>query len=152
MSSSFSRLDWFDNAEQRPHPWPGLNWLTAMLVVPDVKKAVSFYEEVFGFVPIFELPDDQGELVFARLRYRGCNFTLSQESAFNFEGGSPQTTNNIPPFIFYVYVDDVDKLYAQAIAKGCRSLAEPNVQFWGDKTARLADPFGYRWDIALKVV
>ncbi|WP_019218193.1 VOC family protein [Legionella tunisiensis] len=71
MPSSLSRLDWFDNVEQRPHPWPGLNWLTAMLVVPDVKKALAFYEELFGFVPIFELPDDQGELVFARLRYRG---------------------------------------------------------------------------------
>ncbi|WP_019218194.1 VOC family protein [Legionella tunisiensis] len=50
-----------------------------------------------------------------------------------------------------MYVDNVDKLYVQAIAKGCRSLTEPNVQFWGDKTARLVDPFGYRWDIALKI-
>ncbi|RDI40056.1 VOC family protein [Aquicella lusitana] len=148
---SFSRLNWFDNVDERPHPWPGLNWLTAMLVVVDVKQAMNFYEEVFGIVPIFELPDETGRILFARMRYRGANFTLNQEGAFNFDGKAPITTSTIPPFIIYLYVDDVDKIYTEALLKGCKSLEEPHVEPWGDKKARLTDPFGYVWDIALKV-
>ncbi|MCE0722489.1 MULTISPECIES: VOC family protein [Legionella] len=148
---SFSQLNWFDNVNDRPHPWPGLNWLTAMLVVADVKKAMNFYAEVFGIVPIFELPDEAGQVVFARMRYRGTNFTLNQEGAFNFDGKSPVETNTTPPFIFYIYVDDVEKIYTKALQKGCKSMEEPHIEFWGDKKARLRDPFGYIWDIAFKV-
>ncbi|KTD18712.1 Glyoxalase-like domain [Legionella lansingensis] len=149
---SFSRLDWFDNVEERPHPWPGLNWLTAMLVVSDVKKAVNFYEEVFSIVPIFELPDENGRILFARMRYRGCNFTLTQEGAFNFDGKAPDATNTVPPFVFYIYVDDVDSVYSQALEKDCKSVEEPHSEFWGDKKARVIDPFGYIWDIACRMI
>ena len=85
------------------------------------------------------------------MRYRGCNFTLNQEGAFNFDGKAPASTQTISPFIFYLYVDDVDKIYVDAVSKGCKSLEEPHVEFWGDKKARLVDPFGYIWDIAFKV-
>ena len=148
---SFSRLNWFDNVEERPHPWPGLNWLTAMLVVPDVKETMNFYEEVFGIVPIFELPNPSGHIIFARMRYRGAIFTLYKEGEFNFDGKAPISTDSIPPFIIYLYVDNVDTVYAEALLNGCRSLEEPHVEPWGDKKARLTDPFGYVWDIAAKV-
>lgn len=148
---SFSRLNWFDNVNERPHPWPGLNWLTAMLVVTDVKQAMNFYEKIFGIVPIFELPDDSGQIVFARMRYRGVNFTLNLEGAFNFYGKSPRTTNTTPPFILYLYVDNIEETYSLALQHGCKSKEEPHMEFWGDKKARLEDPFGYIWDIALKI-
>lgn len=43
-----SKLDWFNNVENRPHPWEGmgLTWLTTALNVPDVKAAINFYTEV----------------------------------------------------------------------------------------------------------
>ena len=148
---TFCRLDWFDNVEERPHPWPGLNWLTAMLVVPDVTKAINFYEEVFGIVPIFQMPDETGNILFARMRYRGSNFTLNQEGTFNFDGKAPSTTANLSPFTFYLYVDDVDKIYSHALSKNCKSLEEPHMEFWGDKKARIADPFGYVLYIATKM-
>ncbi|EKD72035.1 MAG: glyoxalase/bleomycin resistance protein/dioxygenase [uncultured bacterium] len=121
-----------------------------MLVVPDVKQASNLYEKVFGIVPIFELPDDTGRILFARLRYRGSNFTLTQEGAFGFDGKSPATTNTTPSFIFYLYVDDVDAVYSAAITNGFQSLEEPHDEFWGDKKARVKDSYGYIWDVALK--
>jgi PhnB protein len=149
---SFSHPYWFANVEQRPHPWPGLNWLTAMLIVPDVKQAMVFYEKVFGIVPIFESPGQDGDIIFARMRYRGCNFTLNRQGEFNYNGKAPITAGNLPPFIFYLYVDNVDQVFADAISNGCQSLQEPHPEFWGDKKARLVDPFGYIWEIAMKVV
>ena len=74
------KIDWFKNVEHRDHPHPGLNWLTTTLSVPDVSKAVNFYTEVLEMVAISELEDEKtGELLFARIRYRGNNFVLNKE-------------------------------------------------------------------------
>lgn len=145
------KLDWFNNVEDRPHPWPGLNWLTATLIIKNVKQATEFYENVFGFVTIFELPSIQNdkELDFARMRYRGCNFIINREGCFNFNGKQP--TNETPPIIFYVYVDDVEHLALNAKNNSCLILEEPHLEFWGDKKTRLKDPFGYIWDFATKM-
>jgi PhnB protein len=60
-------LNWFDNIESRPHPWPGLNWLTMALSCSNVREAVAFYAKSLSFVPIFELPGEGEELLFARM-------------------------------------------------------------------------------------
>ena len=67
-----SKLDWFNNVENRPHPWEGmgLTWLTTALNVPDVKAAINFYTEVMKMVVISELEGDGGDVLFARIRYR----------------------------------------------------------------------------------
>lgn len=148
---SFSRLDWFDNVDSRPHPWPGLNWLTPMLYVSDVQTAVTFYENAFGFVTIFQLPEKDGTLNFARMRYRGTNFTISKEGSFEFDGVSPQQSNVTPPLTFYVYVDDVDQSMELALANGCKLLQAVRLEFWGDRKGRLRDPFGYIWELAMRI-
>lgn len=58
---------------------------------------------------IFDLPDseDAGNFIMTRLRYRGANFVLNKEG-FDYEGKAPATGNAASPFVFYVYVDDVD--------------------------------------------
>ncbi|EHK7310425.1 VOC family protein, partial [Escherichia coli] len=53
----------------------GLTWLTTALNVPDVKAAINFYTEVMKMVVISELEGDGGDVLFARIRYRGTNFT-----------------------------------------------------------------------------
>lgn len=143
---------WFDNIESRPHPWPGLIWVTAMINVPDVATARDLYSSVFGFVPIFEAhdPENLDEIVFARMRYRGANFVVTKEG-FDYEGQAPATTGTTSPFSFYVYVDDVAATYEQALAAGMTSVLKPDVMFWGDKRARLRCPFGYVWDLAQRL-
>jgi PhnB protein len=146
------RLDWFDNVEARTHPWPGLNWLTAMLYVPDCEAAIKFYEEAFYFVPIFQIPDNKGTTVFARMRYRGNNFTISKEGFPGYERyKSPKTCKATAQITFYVYVDDADKAIAHAEACGCKLLQPVELQFWGDRKGTLEDPYGYIWELATRV-
>lgn len=147
----FSRPDWFDNVEHRQHPWPGLNWLTPMLYVPNVLAALHFYERAFAFIPIFQAPDEGGSLSFARMRYRGSNFTLSKEGSFDFEGQCPQKSQALPPLMFYLYVDDVDHGMNQALSAGCELLQAARLEFWGDRKGRLRDPYGYIWELASRV-
>jgi len=144
-------LNWFDNVELRTHPWPGLNWVTTILSVPDVKKARDLYISAFNFVSIFDLPDETGELVTTRLRYRGSNFLLAKEG-LDYEGSAPSVNNSQAPIVFYVYVDDTEAAFTQAVNAGLKVLIEPSNTFWGDKRCRLKCPFGYVWDLAQRIV
>jgi PhnB protein len=143
------RLNWFDNVEYRPHP--GLNWLTTTISVPDVSRGIAFYTEVMEMVSISELEDpENGELLFARIRYRGNNFVLNKEH-WDFNAVAPVTSGQVSPFVFYLYVDNVKTLLeAVRKEKDAKVLAEPEMQFWGDLKARVQDPFGYIWDLAEK--
>lgn len=145
------KLNWFQNVEHRTHPHQGLNWLTATISVPNVVKAVNFYTEVMEMVSISELEDETGELVFARIRYRGNNFVLNKEH-WDFNAIAPITSGQVSPFVFYLYVDDV-KALVEEIRKDAEAkiLVEPEMQFWGDLKARIQDPFGYIWDLAEKI-
>ena len=48
----------------------------------------------------------------------------------------------------HLYVEDVDRVYAQAARAGAISVAEPADKFYGDRVARISDPCGNQWDIA----
>jgi PhnB protein len=50
--------------------------------------------------------------------------------------------------MFYLYVPKVDDVYRQALAAGATSFQEPADQFYGDRTAAVADSFGNKWYIA----
>jgi PhnB protein len=144
------KINWFENVEHRSHPWPGLNWVTTAICVPDARKAVNFYTDAMGFVAISELEDDAGALLFARMRYRGINFTVNKEG-WDSDCLSPLSSGQPSPFIFYLYVDDAEKLVGSMVAAGATVLTPAEKQFWGDLKARVKDPFGYVWDIAQKL-
>jgi PhnB protein len=48
----------------------------------------------------------------------------------------------------YVYVDDVDAVYARAIAAGARSLGHPEQRPFHERTASVEDGFGNIWYLA----
>ena len=142
--------NWFENVENRNHPWPGLTWLTTAICVSDVKRAVDFYTETMGMISIAELNDDNGVLLFARIRYRGINFTINKEN-WDSDLLSPLSSGQATSFIFYLYVDDVKQIVKDMVNGGASILNSPEKMFWGDFKARIKDPFGYIWDIAQKL-
>jgi uncharacterized glyoxalase superfamily protein PhnB len=50
-----------------------------------------------------------------------------------------------------VYVEDVDKLFAQAVAAGAAVKMPLMDQFWGDRYGHVLDPYGFRWALATHV-
>lgn len=146
------KLTWFNNVEDRTHPWEGmgLTWLTTALKVPDVSAAVTFYTNAMGMVAIAELEGEDGEMLFARIRYRGTNFTINKEG-WDSDLSSPQTSGSSTPFIFYMYVDDAVAVVDCMEKAGATLLSQPSEMFWGDLKARVKDPFGFIWDIAQKI-
>jgi len=60
---------------------------------------------------------------------------------------SPQTLKGSPVCI-HLYVDDVDALFDRAVAAGAKAVMPVRDMFWGDRYARLVDPYGHHWSLA----
>jgi uncharacterized glyoxalase superfamily protein PhnB len=52
------------------------------------------------------------------------------------------------PVTIHLQVENVDELYARAIAAGGTVKMSPADMFWGDRYGVLIDPFGHQWSIA----
>jgi uncharacterized glyoxalase superfamily protein PhnB len=51
----------------------------------------------------------------------------------------------------FLYLPNVDKAFARATAAGATAEMPPMDMFWGDRYAKLADPFGHKWSMATHV-
>ena len=53
--------------------------------------------------------------------------------------------------VLQINTDDVDALWAQAIAAGAEVRHELADAFWGERHGQLTDPFGHRWNVAKRI-
>ena len=48
----------------------------------------------------------------------------------------------------FLYVEDVDAAFRQAVDAGASATMEPADMFWGDRFGEVVDPFGQCWQLA----
>jgi catechol 2,3-dioxygenase-like lactoylglutathione lyase family enzyme len=102
----------------------------------DLDRSVTFYQTL-GFSKTFQ-------------NERGVTMTASSAKLFIFKAMSQEMSpRNIslaanPPGIDHIslLVDDVDRAYAELMARGISFLTEPADQTWGARTAVTRDPDG----------
>jgi PhnB protein len=63
---------------------------------------------------------------------------------------SPTTLGGSTAALF-IYTDDVDALWQRAIDAGAEEVFPLEVQFYGDKSGRVRDPFGHTWGLGQTV-
>jgi uncharacterized glyoxalase superfamily protein PhnB len=128
----------------------GFHTLTPHLVVSDSRKAAEFYKKAFGaeILGLAEGPD--GKIIHAAGRIGDSMFMFNDEFP---EWGvlSPTSSKTKSPVTVHIYVDDADKLFAQAQAAGAQVTMPLADQFWGDRYGTLQDPFGHHWAIATRI-
>jgi uncharacterized glyoxalase superfamily protein PhnB len=130
-----------------PRP-AGVPWLTPYLTVREARTAVAFYEAAFGFA-VRDSVEDDGAIMHVEMTYHDQLIVMfAPEGAFGSTARTPKSAQTIAPQSFYLYVDDVDAVYARALEAGAKSLSEPQDQFWGDRFAQVEDLDGYRWALA----
>jgi PhnB protein len=122
----------------------GYHSVTPSLSVKNGSAALDFYARAFGANTLYSLPDPSGKIMHAEFQIGDSRIMLSDEYP---EWGA------IAPEVgkggsFMIYVPDSDAAYRKALDAGATSIREPLDQFWGDRTACVADPFGYRWTLA----
>ena len=60
---------------------------------------------------------------------------------------SPLSLKGSPVAVF-AYFPDVDVVFKRAVAAGGKPVMPPADMFWGDRMAKVIDPFGHVWSIA----
>jgi PhnB protein len=124
----------------------GYHTVTPYLAVNDGAKAIEFYKKAFGAQEKSRMGGPQGKIGHAELKIGDSLIMLSDEMPGS-GARSPQSLGGTAVNIF-LYVNDVDSAYKQAVSAGARADMPPQDMFWGDRYGKLTDPFGHSWSIA----
>jgi PhnB protein len=115
----------------------------AYLRVRDTAAAIRFYQQAFGATERFRLVEPSGRIGHAELTLGPAVLMLSD--AFPEWGlTAPPGDTDIGASV-HLHVDDCDAAVAAATAAGATLLMPPTDQFYGERSARLRDPFGHTW-------
>lgn len=119
------------------------------LIVSDGQEAIAFYQRAFGAELVLQLVEPGGKLAHAEMRVGSALFMLASEyPSLNLT--SPRARGGTTVSLSF-WVEDVDGLAARAVEAGA-VLEKPIVdEFYGDRVARLVDPFGHRWGLHRRI-
>jgi PhnB protein len=112
------------------------------LSIAGAARAIDFYKSVFDASERMRMAMPDGTIAHAEIDIGGSIIMIGDE----IPGGrdpSPQTLGGSPVALF-VYVQDVDDVFAKAVAAGAQVVQAPEDHFYGDRVAMLDDPFGHR--------
>jgi len=133
-------------AKVKPIP-KGYHSITPYLIVKGAAKAIDFYKKAFGATEIMRMAMPDGTVGHAELKIGDSIFMMGEEMQ-QMGYRAPQGST---PVGMMVYVEDVDRVFKQAIAAGGRVEKDLQNQFYGDRSGTLYDPFGHMWTIATHV-
>jgi PhnB protein len=128
----------------RPIP-EGYHAITPYLVVKDAARALDFYRRAFGAKEIMRMDGPGGKITHAELRIGDSMIMVADEMPGG--GRSPQSLGGSTVGIF-LYVDQVDSVFNQAVSSGAKVEMPLADMFWGDRYGKLIDPFGHSWSVA----
>ena len=103
---------------------------------------IEFLRAAFGAEVELRHDTPDGRVAHAVVRIRDAAIEIGEGDAGRFAS----------PASFYLYVDDCDRLYAQALQAGGTSLHPPSEQLYGDRMGGVADQWGNEWFIATHLV
>lgn len=120
---------------------------TPHLVVHDGAKAIEFYKRAFGAEELCRMPGPDGKgIMHAEVKIGDSIVMISEECPMG-TTKAPRSLGGTSSSI-YLYVDDVDALFARAIRAGGQEKMPLADQFWGDRAGRVLDPLGHEWMLA----
>ena len=119
----------------------GYNTITPYLMVKDSKRLIKFLQDAFNATTNHNMQYPDGSARHAELQIGTSKIMLSEATPEN-----PAT-----PIMLYLYLEDADKAYNDAIKAGGVSIMEPKNTFYGDRNAAVKDHSGNQWWVATHV-
>lgn len=124
----------------------GYHTVTPYLIVRGASDAIDFYKKAFGATELFRFPSPDGKIGHAEIMIGDSPVMLADEyPEMGYKG--PESLSGSPVSIL-VYVEDVDKIFNQAVTAGATVKERLQDKFYGDRTGTVTDPFGHIWHIA----
>jgi uncharacterized glyoxalase superfamily protein PhnB len=124
----------------------GFQTITPHLVVPDSAAASDFYQRAFGAQEICRMPGPGGKIVHMEMKIGSSMLMLADE--FPQWGSFGPKHYGGTPVQLHLYVENTDATFQRAVEAGAQVKMPPADMFWGDRYAKLTDPFGLEWSLA----
>jgi uncharacterized glyoxalase superfamily protein PhnB len=116
----------------------GFHTVTPYLMVNDARGLIEFIERAFDGKTTAIMKNDEGKIMHSTIQL-GDSLIMVAETM---ERAHPM------PAMLYLYVDDVDAMYRQALEANGTSLREPVDEFYGDRSAGIKDEWNNQWWLA----
>jgi PhnB protein len=127
----------------------GYHTITPYLTVSGASEAIDFYKKAFGAKEIYRMDGPDGKVGHAELQIGDSRLMLADESPM-MGTRSPKSIGGSPAGIV-LYVENVDKLFDQAVAAGAKVTRPLKDQAYGDRMGGLEDPFGHQWHLGTHI-
>jgi PhnB protein len=126
----------------------GYSAIIPALAFKGADAAIKWYKNVFNAKERMRFDNPDGTIAHAEIEIDNNVVMLSEENLqFN---SSPKTLNGNSVNLC-VYVPDVDATIKKAVDNKAKLIKPAEDQFYGDRSGRIEDPFGYLWIIATHV-
>jgi PhnB protein len=126
-----------------PH---GFHTVTAALTVRNGSQAIEFYKKALGAEERMRMAGPDGKIGHAELKIGDSIIFLTDENPA-MGNKSPQTLGGTSSSL-YLYVEDVDKAFQQAVDAGGKATMPVTDMFWGDRFGSFVDPYGHTWGLS----
>lgn len=125
----------------------GYHTITPTLTVKGADKAIDFYKKAFGAEEKDRcLGPDGKTIMHAELKIGDSILMLNDE--FPEMGCRAPESLGGTAVSLYLYVQDVDASFEQAVKAGATVTMPVTDMFWGDRFGQLTCPFGHKWALA----
>jgi PhnB protein len=101
----------------------GYHSVTPYLYIKGASEAIEFYKSAFDATELMRIPSPDGPIGHAEIQIGDSQIMISDESP-EMDFRSPATIGGTPVHV-YMYVEDVDRIFAQAIAAGATAMMPP---------------------------
>jgi uncharacterized glyoxalase superfamily protein PhnB len=124
--------------------------LSSAIVYRDPRAAIAWLEQAFGFEVVMLIESPDGEIAHSQLRFGDGVVMVARE--WDDEHRSPASLGGKNTQSLHIQVQtDIEGHCERARAAGAQIHAEPETQFYGDRTYRCRDPEGHIWTVAQTV-
>jgi uncharacterized glyoxalase superfamily protein PhnB len=127
--------EWYIAQRFDQTPIPDLHMVTVYFHPIGAPKFIDFLEQAFGAETLERHQSDEGFVYHAKVRLGDSIVEMGEAH------GPWQPMQSA----IYMYVEDVDATYRQALRAGATSALEPTDQPYGDRSAWVNDEFGNVW-------
>jgi PhnB protein len=126
---------------------PGYRTLTSYFVVKNTTEAVAWYKKAFDAVELMDMPGEDGA-GYAEVLIGDSVLMLSTADK-TLQLRTPGLADAEVTHMGLIYVEDVDKVFDQAVAAGAKVLHGMETHDCGARYGSLRDPFGHQWTVSV---
>ncbi len=124
--------------------------LSSGISYKDPRAAIDWLQGAFGFELVMLIEEPDGRIAHSQLSLGDSVIMVGRE--WDADHKSPASLGGVNTQSVHLQIEtDIDAHCARAKAAGAQVFAEPEDQFYGDRTYRCKDPEGHVWTVAQTV-